>query len=535
MKKVIKNILSIMLALLVGMMPATEVIAKQTETAHVLEHFEYDAVDSDVPGTKLFSFSLLGASEQEPVTPSLSEVMAAYRCTNLTDASTYLKEQMLNREAHIVLAFQNASYNYANGDLTDTYYGAIAHTGVGNEGDYLWSNIAKIDMTSCSYTDYVAFVFDINWRTTKAQEDELTQKIAAIEKNIEKGHYGTDEDIIIPVYQYLMTNMTYDTESYNKHQNGLDDAVSDLSYTAYAAATKKMAVCTGFASLMYRILLDKGIDCRLLNSDTHCWNAVKCEGKWYECDVTSDLQDSTRNMAHLLKGSRTMNASMYIWKYSKMPFYDEIKEYDWADDDYYSLANMTVRGFKAIVTHTKSNKADKQSIKLVDASGTKLKEGVDYKITYKKNSFASRTMIINGLGKYSGSTLNADYKVKLAAPKIKKIERQFNKSKTKVRFKVTFDKSYGANYYELRFDNGVFKEGVLDTRKSKKNYIYTCWHTTEQLGSCYASDAESFYVEAGYVNWSDYDENEDNLIVLQGAAKSTVKTLPKGKNIKTFR
>ena len=449
MKKVIKNILSIMLALLVGMMPATEVIAKQTETAHVLEHFEYDAVDSDVPGTKLFSFSLLRASEQEPVTPSLSEVMAAYRCTNLTEASTYLKEQMLNREAHIVLAFQNASYNYANGDLTDTYYGAIAHTGVGNEGDYLWSNIAKIDMTSCSYTDYVAFVFDINWRTTKAQEDELTQKIAAIEKNIEKGHYGTDEDIIIPVYQYLMTNMTYDTESYNKHQNGLDDAVSDLSYTAYAAATKKMAVCTGFASLMYRILLDKGIDCRLLNSDTHCWNAVKCEGKWYECDVTSDLQDSTRNMAHLLKGSRTM--------------------------------------------------------------------------------------IINGLGKYSGSTLNADYKVKLAAPKIKKIQRQFNKSKTKVRFKVTFDKSYGANYYELRFDNGVFKEGVLDTRKSKKNYIYTCWHTTEQLGSCYASDAESFYVEAGYVNWSDYDENEDNLIVLQGAAKSTVKTLPKGKNIKTFR
>ena len=64
-----------------------------------------------------------------------------------------------------------------------------------------------------------------------------------------------------------------------------------LKYTAYAAMINKTAVCQGYASLLYRLLLECGVDCRVVtgygNGGRHAWNIVEVDGKYYNVAGTS--------------------------------------------------------------------------------------------------------------------------------------------------------------------------------------------------------------------------------------------------------
>ncbi len=66
----------------------------------------------------------------------------------------------------------------------------------------------------------------------------------------------TDYEIIRDVYAYICEHVTYD----NIHVN---DASYKLAHTAYAALVNGTAVCQGYAVLLYRMLMEQGIDCRI--------------------------------------------------------------------------------------------------------------------------------------------------------------------------------------------------------------------------------------------------------------------------------
>ena len=86
------------------------------------------------------------------------------------------------------------------------------------------------------------------------------------------------------VYDYICDNVTYDYDN-------LEDDSYTLKFTAYAALKNKTAVCQGYALLFYRLMLELGIDARVIAGDgggPHGWNIVKLGNVYYNADTTWD-------------------------------------------------------------------------------------------------------------------------------------------------------------------------------------------------------------------------------------------------------
>ena len=69
-----------------------------------------------------------------------------------------------------------------------------------------------------------------------------------------------------------------------------------MKSTAYAALVNHRATCQGYCVLLYRMLRENGVDCRVVTGigvddggeQLHAWNIVKLDGRWYNLDATWD-------------------------------------------------------------------------------------------------------------------------------------------------------------------------------------------------------------------------------------------------------
>ena len=98
---------------------------------------------------------------------------------------------------------------------------------------------------------------------------------------------GSDYERITQVHDYLIDSIEYDSSNGN----------SELSHTLYGALVNKTAVCDGYTKAFKYILDNIGISCvevcgEARNSsgvvESHAWNDVLLDGKWYAVDVTWD-------------------------------------------------------------------------------------------------------------------------------------------------------------------------------------------------------------------------------------------------------
>ncbi len=127
---------------------------------------------------------------------------------------------------------------------------------------------------------------------------------------------GSTYDKIKQVHDYLIDNITYDS-----------DSNLDMSHGIYGALVNNLAVCDGYAKSFKYVLDNLGISCVEVcgvgensNGDieNHAWNYVLLNGQWYAVDVTWDdpiivggrgiLTDELR-YANFLKGSSTFYQS----------------------------------------------------------------------------------------------------------------------------------------------------------------------------------------------------------------------------------
>ena len=103
-------------------------------------------------------------------------------------------------------------------------------------------------------------------------------------------------DRIETIYKYITSQVTYEYAA--------DD--TRYRYTAYGALHDGKAVCQGYANLLYRMLRESGIDCRLIPGTyygvNHAWNIVYIDGLYYEMDVTHDAEGKNSKWQHFLKG-----------------------------------------------------------------------------------------------------------------------------------------------------------------------------------------------------------------------------------------
>ena len=204
-----------------------------------------------------------------------------------TEGARIIKKGMMDRKSTIDLHFKTTKdVRTALMDMLDVVF---RHTGVPTEGDYLNRHYGGLTYEYASYDQnnvtYVTLhLYDIIYFSTAAQEASLDKKVAEL---LEQLNLDSSSDFhkVRKVYDYICANVSYD----NRH---LEDSGYTLKYSAYAALVKKTAVCQGYASLFYRLMLELGVDCRYISGYTgsinHGWNIVKIGSKYYNLDATWD-------------------------------------------------------------------------------------------------------------------------------------------------------------------------------------------------------------------------------------------------------
>lgn len=189
----------------------------------------------------------------------------------------------------------------------DLLYEAMEHTGVADEGDYIRSHYDGgrygISYSYDSQWFYVTFRYYPNYSTTADQETATT---AAVEALLPQLQGATDYETVCNVYDWLTDNVTYDYAN-------LEDDAYVLKYSAYAALVDKTAVCQGYATALYRLLLELGVECRMVSGTadngeaigSHAWNTVKLGSKYYLADSTWDATyaQAGYDYVYFLKGS----------------------------------------------------------------------------------------------------------------------------------------------------------------------------------------------------------------------------------------
>ena len=234
------------------------------------------------------------------------------------EAAVILRKGMENREARIAIRCPADAITPTDGILDEIAEKAMEETGVPTQGDYIrWTYAGWSGSCSLESDDeglHYVFVYDCKYYTTAAQEAELSEKIDSVLQSLDINDESSDYDVICAVYDYICANVSYDYDN-------LNDSEYLLKYTAYAAMINKTAVCQGYSALMYRMLQQKNIDCRLIPGSNHAWNIVAIDGVYYNADSTWDAGKDPKNYAYFLCGDSDFAEHTRYSEYSTEEFY----------------------------------------------------------------------------------------------------------------------------------------------------------------------------------------------------------------------
>ena len=225
-------------------------------------------------------------------TPTTFSTKATVYYTDLEEAGAVLRKQIVNRNEKATVCFESTESDPRKVSR-DVFDAALVHTGVSDEGDYLKWNYGGYKAGISYYPKggkyFYTFTYLVDYYTTAEQEAVLAEEIDKLIASLNlsgKGHF----DKIMAVHDYLRDNVQYD-------YTHLNDPDYKLQYTAYAALLNKTAVCQGYANLFYRIMLELGVDTRIISgtsgSKPHGWNIVRLDDRYYDIDSTWDSTTSS--------------------------------------------------------------------------------------------------------------------------------------------------------------------------------------------------------------------------------------------------
>ena len=239
---------------------------------------------------------------EQPSKPKKAAKLTSAESTyysNIEDAGSALRSEMVNRNGTIVIGYDateelkgvsstkiQATINNLQDEIREE---AFRHTGNGKEGDTLRWHYAAItpSWNGNTATKLFNLTYIIEYYTNSNQEKELDGAIAEIEKSFGFDAGTSDYEKILDIYDFICGHVVYDEEH-------MEDTSYKLKYTPYAAVMNGTAVCQGYAQLFYRLVLDSGMDARLIpgtgNGGNHAWNIVQLDGKYYYLDSTWDSE-----------------------------------------------------------------------------------------------------------------------------------------------------------------------------------------------------------------------------------------------------
>ena len=201
------------------------------------------------------------------------------------------REAMKQRETEVTIGIVGTTdqegLKHAISELLDR---ATEHTGKPDEGDYINFQYASYKgearTTHSGALPAIDIKYKLSYYDTAEQEAEVSDRIVEIltELNLDR---KTDYEKVKAIHDYLCRNTKYE-----EAEDG-----EDIRRTAYGALVEGRAVCQGYCVAFYRLLLEAGIDNRVIFGDgvgpngemaAHTWNIVDLYGDYYYIDITWD-------------------------------------------------------------------------------------------------------------------------------------------------------------------------------------------------------------------------------------------------------
>ena len=243
------------------------------------------------------------------------------------DAVKELRTQLEARNPQIVITYlQNELLPEENTLAVDVLNEALAHTGVGTQGDYIYRHIKNLSYEAvCKQQDngyQVTLTYNVEYRTTAEQETQVDAKVKAILDKLNV-YNASDYQKVKAVYKYLCDNVEAPI------------FVDAMDYTTYGALVENSAVCHGFSTAFYRLMLELDVDVRLISgtigTTKHGWNIVKINGVYYNVDATKDAGFAFANYNYFLKADSSLNKHVRDEEYTTAEF---AAQYPMAEKDY---------------------------------------------------------------------------------------------------------------------------------------------------------------------------------------------------------
>ncbi len=246
----------------------------------------------------------LSAEDGESVshTPAMEPAQEPNCHTSVDTLAAELRSRMKNREEGFTLAYLgaeklvDADTDSARSDqlrrLVTQWFSV--HTGESTEGDYLkWQYQAfdillHVHQTEGQYyhTITVSPKYSSLYYTTAQEEKLVDERVEELRSALFSSGMS-DYQKIRAAYDYICSHVVYDHNSREKEQ-----AKNYHPWTAYGALVEGESVCQGYALALYRLMLEEGIDCRIISGygdgEYHAWNIVRLDGLYYYLDATWD-------------------------------------------------------------------------------------------------------------------------------------------------------------------------------------------------------------------------------------------------------
>ena len=269
-----KRLLTLLLALcfILSTVPATAFAAEAEPTAELMG--QINPMAENLPAAAVRS--------QSAELNSDDYVTADEFYTTAEPAAADVRAAMAARQATVVVGVTNDIYSRSL--VYDIVEKALDHTGVPNEGDYLSCHGYSWEATIYPGDDGTTIEYRITYFTSANDEAQVDAAVDALLAELNLWN-ATDYEKIKGVYDWICTNVVYDYD-------GLVNQNNPMIYTAYAALIDRTSVCQGYAALFYRLMLELGVDCRVITGTVdevgHAWNIVKLDGVYYNVDATFD-------------------------------------------------------------------------------------------------------------------------------------------------------------------------------------------------------------------------------------------------------
>ena len=213
----------------------------------------------------------------------------------LDKALAKLASYLEKRQEHFYIYVKHDEYIEAMALFDAFKHWDSSHTGVPTQGDYLlWAyksyrQNTHVEFVETGSGDYWTAKIELTMKYyhNADQEKVLTKKIGEVMKALKVASIPDDYHKVRAIYDYICDHVVYSRLYDESDPNYL------LQYSAYGAMVNGSAVCQGISTLFYRMLLEAGIDNRVITgwvwTGAHAWNIVKIGDCYYNTDATNDL------------------------------------------------------------------------------------------------------------------------------------------------------------------------------------------------------------------------------------------------------